>query len=307
MMRILVGAVISLALCTAAQAAAQETLPLPVRIEGPAHIELSLVKSERRDGGPEQRAAFTYEVSLTSADKDTGRRGVIWRLASVDGVRVEAGSSPSPDIRMTVDQNLTPVSLDNLDEVIDFTRRQLAESGELDEAGESAIQMLAALTPETAAPLFTRDATMVAQGQGTELIPGETNTYEFEGALPWGGASVTMIGSYQLAEVNRTTGKARVIWSQEIDPASLHDAVPAMIDALISQSGEANDNVDVAAKMRAEMAGATLDNSRRCEFTIDMATGLAEKIDCLTTIAFVAGDESARRENRLIASQHLKR
>lgn len=307
MMRILASAAFCLGLGAAAPASAQETVPLPVRIEGPTRIELNLAKSERRDGGPEQRATFTYDVALAGIDKDTGLRGVIWRLTAVDGERVEAGSSPSPDIRMTVDENLTPISLDNLDDVIDAAKRQLAESGELDEAGEGAIRMLAALTPQTAAPLFTRDATMIAQGQGTDLILGEANPYEFEGSLPWGGARVTMIGDYRLAEVDRTSGKARVIWSQAIDPASLRDAVPAMIEGLIAEHADADDNSDVAAKMRAEMAGASLENSRRCEFTIDIVTGLAEKIDCLTTVAFVAGEESTHRETRLIATQIMRR
>lgn len=304
-MRILTGAAVCLGLGIT-PVAAQDAVPMPVRIDGPARIELDLIKTERRDGGPEQRGAFTYDVTISGVDKDTGLRGVTWRLTAVDGARVEAGSSPSPDIRMTVDENLTPVSLDNLDEVIEATRRQLSASGQLDEAGANALRNLASLTPETAAPLFTRDATMIALGQGTNLVPGEANLYEVEGSLPWGGIRVVMVGNYRLAEIDRTAGKARVIWSQEIDPASLLAAVPAMIEGLVTESAGKNDSSDLAAKMRAEMADATLENSRRCDFTIDITTGLAEKVDCLTTIAFVAGEESSRRETRLIATQTLK-
>jgi hypothetical protein len=38
---------------------------------------------------------------------------------------------------------------------------------------------------------------------------------------------------------------------------------------------------------------------------IDIATGLAEKVDCLTLVEFVAGEETSRRETRLIATQVL--
>lgn len=304
-MRILAGAVVCF-LLGHAPVAAQDTVPLPVRIDGPARLELNLTKIERRSGQPEQRAAFTYDVTMTAADKETGERGVVWRLTAMDGKRVEPGSSPSPDIRMTVDENLTPVSLDNLDEVIEAARRQLSASGQMDEAGARGFEGLLSLTPETAAPLFTRDATMLAQGQGTDLAPGEPSFYEFEGSLPWGGAKVTMIGDYELTEVDRTLGKAHVVWSQQIDPTSLREAVPQMIQSLFAELGATEDSSDVAAKMRAAMTGATVENSRRCEFTVDIATGLAEKVDCLTTIAFVAGEESSRRETRLIATQDLK-
>jgi hypothetical protein len=53
-MRVLASSVFGLSLCLSAPAAAQDTVPLPVRIDGPALIELNLTKSERRDGGPER-------------------------------------------------------------------------------------------------------------------------------------------------------------------------------------------------------------------------------------------------------------
>ena len=295
-----------LSLGLTAPAAAQDTVPLPVRIDGPARIELNLTKSERRDGGQEQRATFTYEVALTKADDD-GRRGATWRLTHVDGEPVEAGASPSPDLRMTVDATLTPVSLDNLAEVISATRRQMEASGELDEAGVSSLQALALLSPETAASMFARDATMIALGQGTDLFLGEDNPYEMEGALPWGGVSVLMIGNYRLVELHAASGRATVRWSQEIDPDSLIEALPALIEGLLGEKVKGDDSSDLADKMQAAMSNARFENDRHCEFTIDTATGIAEKIDCLTVIEVVAGDESGRRETRLIATQRLVR
>jgi hypothetical protein len=304
-MRVLANVVFGLSLGLSAPAAAQETVPLPIRIDGPARLELTLTKSDRRDDGPEQRATFTYDVALTKAHDEEGRRGATWRLTHVDGERVAAGASPSPDLHMTVDANLTPVSLDNLAEIIGTVRRQIEASGDLDQTGATTLQALAALNPETAAAMFARDATMIALGQGTDLFLGEDSPYEMEGVLPWGAANVLMIGNYRLVEVHRASGKARVLWSQEIEPTSLLAALPAMFEGLLGDKSKPDDSADLAEKMEAGMGDARLENDRRCEFMIDMATGLAEKIDCLTVIEMVAGEESARRETRLIATQRL--
>ena len=303
-MRFLTGAAFCIALGLATPASAQDTVPLPVRIEGPAHIRLHITKTDRRDAEPERRAAFTYDVTLSKAREDTGRREVVWRLTHVDGEDVTPESSPSPDIRMTVDETLTPVSLDNLAEIIAATRRQLEQSGD-EEAGGSALRMLASLTPETAAPLFTADAGMIATGQGTDLFLGEDNSYEAAGRLPWGGADIIMVGTYRLVEVDPAAGKGRLHWSQDIDPDSLMAAIPAMIDGIVADKAKQDDSADLEAKIRASLTNATLTNNRNCDFTIDIATGLAEKVDCLTVVEFVAGEESSRRETRLIATQVL--
>lgn len=304
-MRVLTSAAFCLALASVTPASAQDTVPLPIRIDGPAHIRLQLTKSERRDDEPERQAAFTYDVTLSKVREDTGRRGVTWRLTHVDGEGVTPESSPSPDIQMTVDETLTPVSLDNLAEIIAATRRQLEGSGEPGAGGADSLRMLAALTPETAAPLFTLDAGMIAIGQGTDLFLGEDNSYEIESQLPWGGVSVLMIGTYRLVEVDRITGKARVRWAQEIDPDSLMEAIPAMIDGMIPDKAKDGDSADMEAKVRASIANATLQNSRLCDFMIDMASGLAEKVDCLSLVELTAGEETSRRETRLIATQTL--
>jgi hypothetical protein len=296
--------VFGLSLGLSAPAAAQDTVPLPVRIDGPARIELNLTKSERRDDGPEQLATFTYEVALSKADED-GLRSAVWRLTHADGQPVEPGTSPSPDLRMTVDATLTPVSLDNLAEVISVTRRQIEASGGLDEAAASSLQSLALLSPETAAAMFARDATTIALGQGTDLFLGEDNPYEMEGALPWGGVSVLMIGNYRLVEHQAASGRAVVRWSQEIDPASLIEALPAMIEGLLGEKAKKDDSSDLADKMQAAMRNASLENDRHCEFIIDTATGLAGKVDCLTVIEMVLGEEASRRETRLMATQRL--
>lgn len=303
-MRFLTGAAICIALGCTTPASAQDTVPLPVRIEGPAHIQLHVTKTDRRDAGPERQTAFTYDVALSKAQEATGRREIVWCLTHVDGEDVTPESSPSPDIRMTVDETLTPLSLDNLAEIIAATRRQLEMSGE-PEMTERTLRLLAALTPETAAPLFTVDARTIAIGQGTDLFLGEDNAYEEEGRLPWGGAHVLMIGTYRLVEVDQATGKARLRWEQEIDPDSLIEAIPAMIDGLLADKAKQDDSADTAAKIRADLANATLRNNRSCDFTIDIATGLAEKVDCLTVVEFVAGEERSRRETRLMATQTL--
>ncbi|HEX8660361.1 MAG TPA: hypothetical protein VF686_00735 [Brevundimonas sp.] len=303
-MRFLTGAAFCIALGCSTPASAQDTVPLPVRIEGPAHIRLHITKTDRRDAGPEQGAAFTYDVTLSKAQEDTGRREIVWRLTHVDGEGVTPESSPGPDIRMTVDETLTPLSLDNLGEIIASTRRQLERSVDLEASG-GALRMLASLTPETAAPLFMADAGMIAVGQGTDLFLGEDSSYEAVGRLPWGGADIIMIGTYRLVEVDRATGKARLQWSQEIDPDSLMEAIPAMIDGIVADKVKQDDSADMAAKIRASLTNATLRNNRSCDFMIDIATGLAEKVDCLTLVEFVAGEETSRRETRLIATQVL--
>ena len=77
------------------------------------------------------------------------------------------------------------------------------------------------------------------------------------------------------------------------------------MEGLLGEKAGKEDSSDLADKMQAAMRNARLENDRQCEFIIDTATGLAEKIDCLTVIEMVLADEASRRETRLIATQRL--
>lgn len=301
-MRFLTRAAFCVALACGAPASAQDTVPLPVRIDGPAHIRVTLIKSDSRDAEPARRATLTFDVALTKLREDTGHRGAVWSLTHVNGEAVTPDVPVGFDLRLTVDQTLTPLSVDNLDEMTAAFRRDLELSGEADQGG---VQLLASLTPESAVGLLAAEAALIAVGQGTDLFPGEDNSYEFEGPLPWGGVSILMIGRYRLIDVDRASGKARVRWSQEADPESLLAAIPAMVEGMAVEKAKIGDSADIADKMRVMMANARFEHSRRCDFTIDMATGLAEKIDCLTLVVYEAGEESSRRETRLVATQAL--
>lgn len=282
-----------------------ETVPLPVTLDGPARIALTLEKSERRDGEEWSRAAFTYDVTLSAPDKDD-RRAMRWSLTHANGKAVAAQDLISPDLEMTVDETLTPLTLDNMAEVTVFTRDQLARSEKTPGDTEAAMRVFADLSPAQAASLFARDPQMIAVGQGTDLFEGEDHSTEAEAPLPWGGVSVTMRQTYRLVLHDPANGVAEVRWTQEIDQASLTKALPLVIAALMEQAAvKGADAEDVEAKTQAAMANARFENSRHCSYLIDTVSGLATKVECTERLdAAMAGQESLR-ERRMVATQRL--
>lgn len=278
---------------------AAETTPLPVTLDGAARIDLSLTRAERDDDGPWSEATFRYDVRLQKPT-DTGERRAVWRLVEVNGSPVTPETSPSPDIDMTVDEVLRPIRLENLEEIIAAARAAM----EGDDGGAGGLEALAALTPETAAALFTRDATLISLGQGTDLYLGEDHSYETEGTLPWVARPVAMTGVYRLDALDVAAGRATVQWTQKIDPNDMATLIAGMVEGMIRASGEwKDDDAETLAKFNRQIATTKLENSRSCEFGISIATGLAETADCLTVIEFSSEDEHRRRESRLTATQ----
>ena len=292
------GLVMALVVAVSVDQAA-ETTPLPVTLDGAARIDLSLTRAERDDDGPWSEASFRYDVRLQKPT-DTGERRATWRLVEVNGSPVTPETSPSPDIDMTVDEVLRPVRLENLEEVIAAARAALAGDG----SSAGGLEMLAALTPETAAALFTRDATLISLGQGTDLYLGEDHSYETEGTLPWVARPVAMTGLYRLDTLDVAAGRATVRWSQQIDPNNMSELIAGVVEGMIRASGEwKDDDAETLAKFNRQIGTTKMENSRRCEFGISIATGLAETVDCLTVVEVSSEDEHRRRESRLTATQ----
>ncbi|MFN4296605.1 MAG: hypothetical protein ACK4FB_07155 [Brevundimonas sp.] len=281
-----------------------ETVPLPVRLPESAHIELMLTKSDRSDGGEWRQTDFRYDVILEAPDEDD-MRTMTWRLQEVNSGDAGAFSLSDFDVVMTVDVNLTPIRVENFEAILVALRRVMEASGE--HGLESGMAALAAMTPEGAA-LFARDATLIAQGQGTELYVGQDHMYEVEGALPWGGGSMTMLGIYRLENVDVAAGRAVVRWEMTIDPESLLAVLPSMTSALMSAgNADEEEQEDVLADMDEAIAGARLENRRECDYVIDLATGLAVEIDCVFRVLIEAGGERRERESLVRATQTLIR
>lgn len=282
-----------------AASSAPETTPLPVRIDGPAVIALRLDKSERGNEEPWSRTVLDYRVDLGAADED-GWRTALWRLNAIDGQAMTPDTSPTPDLRFVVDEALAPSRLENLDEILERLENRS------DEGDGAIVEAMRGLSPEAAGALFASDATLVARGQGTDLYLGEDYVYEQQGLLPFGGTPVVMTGVYRLESLDPQTRTARVTWSMQIDPKALMTAIPAMIRGMIQASGEwKSDDAEMMAKVERMIASARLENTRQCSFVVSTVTGLAEKVDCTTRVAFSVGSESRVRESRLLATQTL--
>jgi len=277
----------------------EQTHPIPVVIADEARIALTIDKSERRDGGEWIRSSLLYDVILSAPDLD-GRRAMTWNLKQIDSKSAAKDISSIPSIEMTVDETLSPVSVDNVEEIVAAASRYVPDTADTG----LIIQQLAATTPETAAALFAKDARLVAVGQGTDLYLGEDNPYEVEGAMPFGGAPITMIGSYRLHRYG--AGVAEVRWSQHIDPASLAKAVPSLLRSMLEASGaKGADGAEFETKLRTLMRSVRIENSSECTAFVDTQTGLAIKTECNETVEAVIGDQGYHRERRLVATQRI--
>lgn len=288
-------------LTSGALAEQDQTFPIPLAIPGEAQLTLTIDKSERRDGGDWTQISLDYDVAL-STPGDDGLRMMTWELNRIDGKPALHAFAQVPSIRMTVDETLTPVGIDNIEEVVAAVGQQTLEPSD---AGQ-AIRQIASTDPNAAAALFMKDARLAAVGQGTDLPLGQEATYEFEGVLPLGNAPVTMIGSYRLYRYDAASEVAEVGWSEEIEPSSLAKAMPSLLRSLLELSGaKETEGAEFEAKLQTLMRNARIDNSSDCTASIDTRTGLATKTECTQTVEISLGDQSRLRERRFVAKQRL--
>ncbi len=266
-----------------------DPVELPVMYENPYRLRTQITKSVRRDTEPVVSETHSWEVSVTPTDEGFQ---TIWR--DLDKRQILS-------MEIDTDESLVPIRISNLPDI----RRQMAETlleDDKDETGARVMGFFDSMPEATLTALLTQDAAMISMGQGRRLTAGEPYRYSEEVQPFNGGPMIASEGAVELQEIDAAAGRAVVTWSYQLDEKAMSAAMPALIRALASPLGL--DPTDQA-KMEEAVDGALVSKTRHCRYDIEMATGLASSVQCVSNQEIVIMGERSKTETRLEATQTL--
>lgn len=299
-MRLLLAA----ALAVAATPALAE--PLPVKLADGATWTLTTerVRERQRGSEPVQNASVKSSAQLTWTKAGDGGR-VTTRILSA-----EAAGASTPElagalgldrpVQTSVDEALVPERIENWDEVREGLLAAITKITPDPKAAETAKGIFANLSAEQAAQVILRDQTLAAIGQGSDLELGKPVEYDDRLPNPLGGPPIQSAGRFELTAYDAAKGQAVVTWRQAFDRASATQSIAAALEAMVAKA--APDQVD---KLKTAFKDAKVDRTDTCRHEIDIASGLATRAVCDTTIDIVVQGEAGRNVDRWTISQSL--
>jgi hypothetical protein len=296
-MRLLTLALLALSTSPAAAEA------LPVRLADGATwtVTIEHVRERERPGAAAQttRLSTISEARWTRA-ADGGRLTLTPKDVKLDGSNTEPPDLQSLQSRPAVfgvDEALAPVRLENWDELRGAIAAELEKTSVDPEARAQVVGVLDGLSDEQAAKVMGRSWSMASLAQGSDLSLGEDNVYDDLLPNPLGGPPIKSVGRFKLQSVDKAAGRAVVVWTQSLDPAStaesIRQALQAMVERMAPEQAEAARKAFSSAKITREDA---------CRHEIDIPTGLALKAVCTSTSEVtVEGKTGTSRDRWTIA------
>lgn len=286
-------ALVLVAALLAAAPAVAEPVDLPVNVADGASWTITTlrVRTTDQEGAPTEIRSESRSRATFRADREGGRLILtpMDGASSADlgtGLRAEGLDFP---LEFDVDEAMTPTRMRNWpqlrDAVLAFFVKQSSEGRFADPVKE----MYRRMTPEDAPNLFTPHLALLGLGQGLALEVGQPHTYEGEVPNPLGGPSIKSRGSLAIQAHDPKAGRASVVWTQTLDPASLAASLREIGKTM--QAGAADD-LNVA-------------REERCRFEIDVPTGLAIRTECASEIMLTIQGKSGRRTDRWTITQTL--
>ena len=224
-------------------------------------------------------------------------------------------------ISYAADDSLTPVRIDNFDQVLTRLRKGMSElllsslpkdqptdAAQLQNVQRSLDAMYANMDAENATAAFLPDDSLLGMMHNIALTLNEPVAQEIELPSPLGGPNITGKLVVTLVSWDEANNSARVHYDQQPDPASLKTYLHTTLPQYMEQAGAPASDV---AKYRKALDDGTagLDSltiTTHCEFDYAIDTGLVRKGDCVKTAGVnMAGASQMSRERRTL-SETLK-
>jgi hypothetical protein len=249
---------------------------LPVRLRDGATWTITAEHTRMGEGlGPAQNWGSTTVKRLTwhVGTKDTPATITVTPVSSVamPGSPREVAGSRSLAIPATlaVDGVLTPGPVLNKDEVrAEFARLIPDDPIKSDALVDAATKVMIAA-----------ELRVVSYGQGLPFKGRKVISSDIEIANSIGGPPMRATQMASLESFDRKAGRAVVLWQQVQDPEAFKASTTGMLLAMGKDKFSAED----IEKARASFAAISMQSEMTCRHEIDLATGLAVKVECLTT------------------------
>lgn len=167
-----------------------------------------------------------------------------------------------------VDARLSPVGFFNLDEVraaIHLTMLQPKNASRRTKMESEATERLRL-------SMIGQELRVLARGQGTDLRLGEIATHDEALSSPLGGPPIAAKVSFLLESYDPQSGKAVVIYTVGIDPASMKSNFGDALEKTMKKS-ERKEAAEILSQI-------SMTFGETCRYDVDIATGLAVAANC---------------------------
>lgn len=275
------GLIIVLGLLLTAPADA-ETLPVKIA-DGASWTLVARHDREAVGAGKNFSVVITKKLTFRRIDNKHGRlRMDHLAVEALSGIPPEAAFTQTLDIpvEFDVDPTLSPIEVENLEAVRAATRSMILKSGATSQQIDDMLKKSPNLLDDTAMALVAKEISMAGRVQGLALSEGAPLHSTDQTQNPMGGPPIRTDVVISLDKIDGTAGRAFVTLSAKLDPKSMHDSMMVAFKRLSTSP-------DAAALAEADKTRVV--NETTCRNEIDMATGLALKVQCETRTTVING------------------
>ncbi len=204
------------------------------------------------------------------------------------------------DMLVESNERLQPLRLTNLDAV--WSERGSAVVRFSTNNSEISQPLAQTMPPAARQALLLRAASLLATGQGMDLVVGEPLVQRLPGQRIGNTPSPSILSTITLVSVDEPSGKAVVTWVTELDPKEVETALPGMVRALLDLTEDGSAKLADFDEM---LDQAVMTNQRNCRYDIDLSSGLAEHVVCRGSTNFTVGDHVEKTAEQMEATQRL--
>jgi len=274
---------------------------LPIRLEDGASWTFVARHDHEVDGAEARRFSVTTAKRLTWHGAADGPGRIRMEPISVTanaGLRPEAASAQTLDIpiEFDVDRSLAPNGVRNPAELRAATAALFLRSGGSAEEMQRMTSEHPEVVDRTAMSLAGRELGLLARAQGVRFKSDLPIYDEDEVPNPLGGPPIRSRITYALEAFDAAAGRAVVVWRAGVEPQAVRDSLMEAVGRLPA---------DRQPQAEARLASVRLDDDRSCRNEIDIATGLALKVACVTKVTVVTGETTVVTTDRWTIDQTL--
>ncbi len=270
---------------------AEQTNPLPLKIEPPAKAEIdyNLIKEKN---GAVTRARIIGTLNILSATDDGYEMS--WTTESVEagGIVLDRKSKSASTyllgvpIRFIGDSDGLPIKIDEKDALIESIFENEAFADGDDATKNKVISFFTSMSDDVIAQVFLKAPSQLSLCHNTDLEEGQTLQSQGEVASPVGGGTILLDAAYKLSSIDRALNQAFIEFRASYNPDSLKKVVEQFA-AMAAPNDE---------QLADEIKERTVSRDDAADCVVDTNTGWVQKMVFTTSLAADEETKSDRYE-----------
>lgn len=267
---------------------AEQTNPLPLKIEPPAKAEIdyNLIKEKN---GSVTRARIIGTLDILSATDDGYEMSWTTESVEVGGIVLDRKSKSASTylfgvpIRFIGDGDGLPIKIHERDTLIEaiFENEAFADGDEATK--EKVISFFTSMSDDVIAQVFLKAPSHLSMCQGTDLVEGQTLQSQGEVTSPLGDGTILLDSAYTLSSIDRDANQAFIELRASYNPDSLKKVVEQFIRTAAPDDEQLAEEIKEARISRHDTADCVVSTNtgwvQNMVFTTSLAANAETKSD----------------------------